>query len=317
MFGNLAGSFIGPAVSSGLMQVTSPWVPYLVGFGLMPLGAAVLLFVPETSSPRKLDADKQGPVDDTTTSMLSGHLVHCVRPLKDSVDLMRQPALAVLLVTFLAPMPMMAAASQFLVQYVSKRFEWSLATAGYLLSLRGTVNMVLLLVILPRLSTALMSRATAKAPSGAAKDCILARSSAVALTLGCLLMASDSIYVVVGGLVVNTLGAGLAAVCRSLAASLVSPQHTAKLQTLIGIVESLGSLFAGPALAAMLSAGMRSGGAWMGLPYLGLAAFLSVTTLLPLFFVRFPAGPPPEDVFACVRGGCCSLEAHCPVHAPP
>ncbi|KAM4068169.1 major facilitator superfamily protein [Hirsutella rhossiliensis] len=325
MFGTLAGSFIGPVVSSGLMQITSPWVPYLISFGIMLLGAAMLLLIPETLSPRKLDADKQEPIDDTTRSMLNWHLRRCVAQLKESLDLLRQPALAVLLVTFLAPMPMMAATSQFFVQYVSKRFEWSLAAAGYLLSLRGTVNMLLLLVILPGLSTMLLSRATAKGRSGAAKDRVLAQSSAVALTLGCLLMASDRIYVVVTGLVVNTLGAGLAAVCRSLAAYLVSAHHTAKLQTLIGMTEALGSLFAGPALAGMLSAGMKSEGAWMGLPYLGLAAFLSLTTLLPLFFVRFPAGltaqasdDDTDPAFACARGldGGCPLGSHCPGHAP-
>lgn len=326
MFGSLAGSFVGPIVSSGLMQITSPWVPYLISFGIMLLGAAVLLLIPETHSLRKLGADKLKPTDDETTSVVRWHLGNGVAQLSESLDLLRRPALAVLLVTFLAPMPVSIGTSQFLVQYISKRFGWSLANAGYLLSLRGSVNMLLLLVILPSLSTMLLLRATAKGGSGAAKDLVLARCSAVALTLGCLLMGSDRIGVVVGGLVVNTLGAGQAAVSRSLAAYLISAHHTTKLHTLIGMIESLGSLFAGPALAAMLSAGMKHGGAWMGLPYLGLAAFLSLTTLIPLFFVPLPVGPmvqaasdDDDAAFACSRGqqtGCSSVACHCPSHTP-
>lgn len=175
MLGNLAGFFIGPFVSSGLMGITSPWVPYLFSFAVALLGAATLLWIPETWSPEKSGVDKQELMDNKAESMLKRHLGRSLVQLKESLGILRQPALAMVLVTFLAPMPVTAAMSQFLVQYVSKRFQWSLAAAGYLLSLRGIVNMLLLLVILPGLSTTLLAWAAARGQSGAAKDRILAQ----------------------------------------------------------------------------------------------------------------------------------------------
>ncbi|RCI08561.1 hypothetical protein L249_8788 [Ophiocordyceps polyrhachis-furcata BCC 54312] len=276
--GSFMGGVVGPVVSSGLMQVTSPWLPYLMSFAMVLLGAALLMLVPETLPPRKKNPqdDYDDDDDDDDTSILFSYLTR----LRASLSMLRKPELALVLVAFLAPVPMSTAANQFFVQYVSKRFFWSMADAGYLQSVRGAVNVVLLLVVLPCLgnSKALLSRASSSS-SPAAKDRYLAQLSAVALTLGCLLMAGESMPLVVAGFVVNTLGNGLAPLCRSLAAHLVAAHEQAGLQTLIAIVEASSSLFAGPALASALSAGMRRGGVWMGLPYFGLAAFLFFVTL--------------------------------------
>ncbi|RDA91064.1 hypothetical protein CP533_3065 [Ophiocordyceps camponoti-saundersi (nom. inval.)] len=275
--GSFMGGVVGPVVSSGLMQVASPWLPYLMSFVMGLLGAALLMLVPETLPPRKKDAEDD---DDDDTPILFSYLTR----LRASLSMLRKPELALVLVAFLAPVPMSTAANQFFVQYVSKRFSWSMADAGYLQSVRGAVNVMLLLVVLPCLgnSKALLSRASSSSSPAAAKDRYLAQLSAVALTLGCLLMAGKSMRVVVAGFVVNTLGNGLAPLCRSLAAHLVAAHEQAGLQTLIAIVEASSSLFAGPALAFALSAGMSWGGAWMGLPYFGLAAFLFFVTS-PLF----------------------------------
>ncbi|RDA85478.1 hypothetical protein CP532_0019 [Ophiocordyceps camponoti-leonardi (nom. inval.)] len=274
--GSFMGGVVGPVVSSGLMQVTSPWLPYLMSFAMGLLGAALLMLVPETLPPRNKDFEDD---DDDDKSIFFSYLSR----LRASLSMLKKPHLGLVLVAFLAPVPMSTAANQFFVQYVSKRFSWSMADAGYLQSVRGAVNVVLLLVVLPCLSNSKALRSLASSSSSpAAKDRYLAQLSALALTLGCLLMAGESMPLVVAGFVVNTLGNGLAPLCRSLAAHLVAAHEQAGLQTLIAIVEASSSLFAGPALASALSAGMRKGGVWMGLPYLGLAVFLFFVTL-PLF----------------------------------
>ncbi|PHH70055.1 hypothetical protein CDD80_6273 [Ophiocordyceps camponoti-rufipedis] len=260
------GGVIGPVVSSGLMQVASPWLPFLLSFGMGLIGAIILLLVPETLPLDKHEQDDD-PVHDKT-AVLPGHHLSLLRA---SLSMLWHPKLALILVTFLAPMPMSTAANQFLVQYISKRFGWSMADAGYLQSIRGAINVFLLLAILPFLSRLL-------------KDRTLARLSALAMTLGCLLMAGSSMPLLVTGLIINTLGNGLAPLCRSLAASLVAHHEQARLQTLIAMVEASGSLLAGPTLAAALSTGMRMGGDWMGIPYFALAIFLFLTTF-PLFLL--------------------------------
>ncbi|GJN80563.1 hypothetical protein PLIIFM63780_004090 [Purpureocillium lilacinum] len=324
-FGGLSGGFVGPVVSSALMQMSSPWTPLLVSFAAMLLGGAVMAFVPETMPPRKEDPDDEPPMLDTTGSMIRRHLRHSAAQLEESLSILRQPALVIVLVAFLSPVPMALAMSQLFAQYVSKRFDWSLASAGYLLSVRGIVNILVLLVVVPGLSRLLLSRVVfRKGLSATGKDRLLAQLSAIVMTLGCLLIAGNSIVQVVGGLVINTLGAGLPPLVRSLAANFVDSQNTSKLQTLIGITEAVSSLFAGPALAGLFSAGMARGGAWMGLPYACLAVFLAVTTM-PLFLLRIPAGECADaqsmsesGSIACIRGvdGECLLGFRCAAHVP-
>ncbi|KJZ77052.1 hypothetical protein HIM_03373 [Hirsutella minnesotensis 3608] len=313
-FGSLLGSFVGPLLSSSLMQISSPWIPYLMSFAMILVGAFIMLFVPETLHLGSTSTSKE------KQSYRVRHLYRYIAQLKESLDILRQPALAILLIVFLAPLPMSTATGQFLVRYISKRFDWSLAAAGYLLSVRGMVNMLLLLAILPYLSTVLRSRGR----DGVAKDRTLAQLSAIAMAIGCLLMAGPNIFIVIGGLIVNTLGDGLAPLCRSVAASLVNFEHTAKLQTLIGIIELTSSLFAGPSLASLLSVGMDLQGPWLGLPYMGLAVFLSVMTF-PLFLYTVPQsnGSPSatsdsDSPFPCLQdlnGDLCSLGSRCPHHA--
>src|SRR5579871_3793068 len=47
MAGFMAAESVAPSIASTLM-VSSPWLPLLLGFGIMFAGGALLLFVPET-----------------------------------------------------------------------------------------------------------------------------------------------------------------------------------------------------------------------------------------------------------------------------
>jgi hypothetical protein len=100
-------------------------------------------------------------------------------------------------------------------------------------------------------------------------------------------MASSKIGFVIFGLVVESLGPGLYPLCRSLATGFVVSQDTSKLNTLIGIVETIGSLFAGPLLAWLFEVGVKRGGLLLRLPYFGLAG-LFLLCLFGLFFVQSP-----------------------------
>lgn len=140
--------------------------------------------------------------------------------------------------------------------------------------------MGVLLFALPSLSKLLL-----RYQRPAVKDLTLARASIAFAAVGALCMAASQIGLVVVGLAVHSLGSGLAPLCRSLATSYVAPQDTSKLNTVIGIVETAGSLFAGPTLAWLFETGLKLRGMSLGLPYLGLAGSF-VLCLVGLFSVH-------------------------------
>lgn len=77
------------------------------------------------------------------------------------------------------------------------------------------------------------------------------------------------------------LGAGFAINARSLATSLVRPTHFASINIALSISMSIGSMVAGPMLAATWHRGLVLGGAWLGLPFLvagGLFALVNGVT---------------------------------------
>jgi hypothetical protein len=81
-------------------------------------------------------------------------MIHTVRALTRLVIGRRnfQLMLASVLLTALA-----SSDTRLLVQYISKRYEWKFAEAGYLLSAKALVNIILLTVIVPRVIRASMA----------------------------------------------------------------------------------------------------------------------------------------------------------------
>lgn len=67
--------------------------------------------------------------------------------------------------------------------------------------------------------------------------------------------------------------------------SYMTSHDKSKMNTMIGISETLGSLFAGPALAWLFALGMKFKGVWFGLSYFGLAAWCGLC-LLGLFILE-------------------------------
>lgn len=285
---SLAGASVGPAISSKLMEIFSPWIPAILGFFTLPIGLSVLIFIPESFPPLKRDGfpenDDQPDSEEQPqcSNSFKSHLAQSLHLLKSSFATLKSTSIIVVLATFLTRMPEHLATSQFFAQYISKRFDWPLAKTGYLLTIRGIIHLVVLSLALPWLSKLLLRK-----QRPASKDLTLARFSAALAAVGALGMAASQIRLVLSGLVLQSLGAGLGPLCRSLAISHVAPQDTSKLNTLIGIVETISMLFAGPALAWLFEMGMKLGGLSLGLPYFALAGSF-LLCLVGLLFVRAP-----------------------------
>ena len=284
--GSLVGGLLGPLTASALMDSTSTWVPILLSLFIQVIDLAVLVFIPETLPICKDEHDYT--YDDSLYTRVNNYIRDFAQQIKDAVAMVRQPSLSIVLFAFLMPVPIAIATGALFIQYVSKRFEWSMSAAGYLLSVRSLVNIIVVLIVLPGLSKLLLSGRVVKGLSAGEKDKMLAQGSAFALAVGFLLLAGPTMPVVVTGLIVKTLGAPLPSLCRSLAAYHTNAQNTSKLQTVIGITETIGLLVSAPALAWLFSMGMKLGGVWMGLPYVAMAALLSVTAAA-LCYVKLPA----------------------------
>jgi len=281
------GNLLGPLVSSMMMEVVSPWVPFLSAIALVPLGVSTFIFIPETLRKKDNDDDDDDALQDSPSAMGSviSHFWHTLTQLSESFSMLKSPSLTIILFSFVVQMSLFFGKSTFFIQYFSKRFQWTLAKTGYLLSYRGIISVAVLVVILPAISKLLLSPNYRFRFSVAKKDLVLAQFSAVLMMLGYFCIGGPTVPIVFFGIIVATLGDGLSPLCRSLLTAYIDPQHTSRIYVLVGIVEAFGSMYAGPALAAFFTVGMRWKGFWLGLPYFWLA-FQCLLVALGLCFVN-------------------------------
>jgi hypothetical protein len=79
--------------------------------------------------------------------------------------------------------------TKLLVQYISKRYEWTFAQAGYMLSAKAIVNFTLLVLIVPRLSSWHRPNLNRVHGAGVWNSFVLARGSILVSVLGVLCVA--------------------------------------------------------------------------------------------------------------------------------
>lgn len=191
-----------------------------------------------------------------------------MRNIYESTKVLYSLPILLLLLPFITS-PIGYQAIQLSVLYIFKRFSWTIADAGFILSLRAVVNVILLLVIIPLASHLLTKKlqfTTAK------KELFIGQLSGVFLFVGPLIIgASPIISLTVVGLAIYTLGTGIEAVARSLITTLVDQQHVARLYAAIGVIKTIGSLLGGPAIASLYSLRLKWKGLWLGLPFFGLS----------------------------------------------
>lgn len=164
-----------------------------------------------------------------------------------------------------------------LLQYVPKRYAWTISQTNYLYSLRAAISIVVLLVLLPEASKWLMKD---KKRTSFSKDVLLCRVSFALVTTGVLIDGlAPVISVLMLGLFVHTLGSGTAALVRSLMAGLVKPTEVARLFTVMSLLEIVSVLVASPLVASLYETGLKIGGGWVGLPFLVGGTLFAVATV--------------------------------------
>ncbi|KAM0349700.1 hypothetical protein ACHAPU_003529 [Fusarium lateritium] len=292
---DLVADLIVPPITSMLMHKNT-WIPLLLAVAFQGLSVILALALPETlpvTDGKKYDQDADDMSSIATSSETEapskshGKWTSWFTRNKHSFDfVIKDRALSALVFTFLISKVGRQAANM-LFQYVSKRYGWTLAQAGFLISLRAGVNIALFTAILPFIATYALVRWSA-----ASRDLWIGKASILLLILGSfILFLSETAAGMIVGLVVSTLGSGFAPTMRSLATSLVESRHPnatsdiGRLYALISVAEGIGSLVAGPGMALAFRVGMSWGQVWLGLPF-GFAALLFALVSVIVFSVK-------------------------------
>ncbi|KAJ5655118.1 MFS general substrate transporter [Penicillium lividum] len=154
---------------------------------------------------------------------------------------------------------------------------------SWLLSFRAVAQLLQFLLILPWVDRT-MGKRFEREPRK--KDLYLARVSILAITIGFGIMGiAPVVGLTMFGIAIYTTGSGFGTFARSLISSLMEPTMMGALYSTLGLMDTLGSLLAGPMMAWAFRWGMNMGGAWLGMPYLISAVLCGAMTVI-IFLIR-------------------------------
>ncbi|OTA26414.1 hypothetical protein BTJ68_10583 [Hortaea werneckii EXF-2000] len=262
-----------------LLMAKNVWTPVFLGLLFTTLSTLVVVFVPETLPVKDQSISDGSTPDMPKTWNRTLHTIrlwasHCIETLQ---SVLCNAKVAFLILAFLVA-DFGRQSLSLLLQYVSERYNWPIADASYLLSFRAGAQMVLFLLVLPGIDSWLLHRACWPANI---KDLWLAKLSICLLTISFLVLAfAPRVWVIALGLLLYTLGTGFNTFARSLVSVLVEPTMIGTLYTMISVMDTLGSLSAGPLVAEAFKWGMHLDGVWHGLPYMLSFAFCGLGALL-------------------------------------
>ncbi|KAK1848599.1 MFS multidrug transporter [Colletotrichum chrysophilum] len=282
----IVAELIGPAIGSALMT-HSLWHPLL-------LGLAVLTgTIPETlprGEDNSIESDREGLSEDLSLRRTLKNLLRHVH--KTLGFILRHRSVLFLVLTFLA-VDFSRQSLGVLLQYLSTRYAIPIAKvsisrdyrdvptdnfqANLLVSFRAFAQLVTFVAILPVLDLFISKKLGF---SARVKDFLLSRLSIVFIMICfAVLVLAPSIPVVVVGLAFYTLGNGFSSFARSLLSSLVEKDMVGTLFTTLSMMDTLGSLLAGPIVARTFSWSMRLDGIWKGMPYVMSFAMCGLASL--------------------------------------
>lgn len=324
---SMASEFISGAFSSYLMTM-NPWVPFLVGFGIIHAGLLFILLLPETMhaipsrrpepsnvelSDLSQDAEPKPQFqnegqyhDESDLDTAADHHDHlswsypseqhpsiwekCRASyrfyMKPYLFILNRKPVILLLTSFLV-YRLSRGSSWFLSQYISTRYRWTLAQANMLVSSRPTVSVPMFLWGLPWLKRHVLDpRRTATE-----KDLWLARASIACLTIGTLgIGLSPSVATLIPAMIVQTSGSGFMFLARSIITTLVERDETARLYTVVEILQSVGNIVASLSITGVFQLGLRLGGFWIGLAWI-MTSTLFCMVGAAIWWFRLPPTP--------------------------
>ncbi|KAF7720138.1 Uncharacterized protein PECH_001148 [Penicillium ucsense] len=304
----IVAEILATPLSAWLMQFDY-WLPYTLGFFIIVLGCTPSLFLPDTlqeakaNKTRWLEAANAASRETCDTVGIDSNVAdaNVDAPAKRSVlqefadqagEFVRSTQfiwrnISVLLIILSLLVAMLSRSSSIvLIQYVSKRFHWSIARSSLLISIRGVFTLLNYLVIMPGVSFAATQYLNMH---GARRDYNITLGSGILMVLGFGLIGLAPLPpFLILGVITLSLSTAFGITARSLVTSLVAPDHVGTLYSAITISQSIGILVAGPLFAYLFRTGLHLGGGWMGLPFVQ-AGLLSFIATVAVACVRVPS----------------------------
>ncbi|KAK2009233.1 MFS general substrate transporter [Colletotrichum eremochloae] len=285
----IVAELLGPAIGSFLMTV-SLWHPLLLGLACTVITATLAGTIPETLHRREEGAIESECEDLSDELSLQRTLRRLLEHVYKTLEFIASHRSVLFLVLTFLVVDFSRQSLSVLLQYLSMRYTIPIAKANLLLSVRAFAQLVTFIAILPLLDLFVSKKLGLPAR---AKDFLLSRLSIVFIMICfAILVLAPSLSVVVIGLAFYTLGNGFSSFARSLLSSLMEKEMVGTLFTTLSIMNTLGSLLAGPIVAKTFSWSMRLDGSWKGMPYV--VSFI-ICGLASLALSRAGSGSLPEQ----------------------
>ncbi|KAF5872750.1 putative mfs multidrug protein [Botrytis fragariae] len=278
---------VGTATSSVLMK-RGPWIPMFFALLITYVGSSFALFIPTggpgsslMSNSRHNSLEDTNASDVVSTTIFSSALETKYVLFKDdlyrfkkslSINSLARKILAMSLVSTLT-----SSSSSIILIYASKRFDWSFAKANLLTTLRASVNLIVILLLIPLVGFWLIVRCKV---SHRERETYLARGSALVILLGLSIVAiAPTPTLLITGVVVSSLGFGADALLRSILTSVIPSHEIGTFYTSMTLLQNLGESAGGLLYSTLFSVALNLQGFWLGLPFI-ISAILSVLSLV-------------------------------------
>ncbi|OJJ45770.1 hypothetical protein ASPZODRAFT_523758 [Penicilliopsis zonata CBS 506.65] len=288
----LISEILGMPISAYLMRFT-PWLPFNLGLGIAMVSSLFVFCIPETltdakekmrqsSTPAVNEEDAVLEESSKDATVLQA-ILHRARRLQEALGFIWSDAAIVISLFGLFISPLVRLMTPVLLQYASKKFDWNLAQASLLLSLRGGFSLGNYVILMPALSSWITTHLRMPAQW---KDLRLAQANVLLSIVGLFIVfLAGSPATLMTGLVFVALGFGFPIVCWSFVTSRVPADHVGTLYAAGSVMTAFGGIVMLPAVTYAFRFGLHLGNAWLGLPFL-LAALLYFLVFVAFLFIR-------------------------------
>ncbi|KAI1080321.1 major facilitator superfamily transporter [Whalleya microplaca] len=284
-------TFVGPALAGATMTLNL-LLPFWIGLCLLLLAIPIVAVLADPVQNLPLSEDEQQqPLISSPTLKAQNSRNSLLTPIVERARTLRaivrsHPRNLILLLASFFLTSLASSDTKLLAQYISKRYHWPFASAGYLLSGKAIVNFTLLTIVIPGIL-----RSRSQSQSFSDRDNVrYARACLVVSVLGAMAIAiAATVWLLFPSLLLYSLGAALPVFTLGLLKSpSVSPRDEnqpassadpeSHIFSIVMMVKTLGSLVGAPLMAVLWVRGIVTG--TLGVPY-----FVSAALYLAAFIV--------------------------------
>ncbi|KAK3938171.1 major facilitator superfamily domain-containing protein, partial [Diplogelasinospora grovesii] len=268
----LATELIAPYMASSTMDA-SVYLPLALTLACLLISLLALTFIreardgPKHSEQQSFVSPTPGDAGRDSDAFEAGSIPLAIEN-DGFVPLLRTPNVVIALILFISP-AFRPTTTHVLLQYMSTRFQWKLSQSTVFISEVAVVNIVLFLLILPRLLPWLETRFKI---AREAIDLWVVRASLILLVSGALLLGlAPSVHFIIPAVAVFAAGFGLRVSLLSFATSLAENHLRSRFYGVIQMMENVGYLIAAPILQAAWASALEMRGPWLILPFMVVA----------------------------------------------